>query len=351
MNLEEVLKLADALVFAKTGQHLDDLQQAIARGTLQGKKYSEIAQEKHCNESYVRDVGAKLWQTLSKELEEEVTKSNFRSTMERLQISLFSNVVQDHVQAGSINFCGQARHPPDIPNQNPQNKATSNPQQTPNFYPDLSEMPKLGSFYSRTSELECLKTSILTEKVQLLSITGMIGVGKTALGIKLVEEIKHEFEYVIWRSLETCPTVAQLQINLTEFITDGANQTSALPLMKYLQNHRCLIVLDDIHYLFRRAELAGQYQPIHEDYRRFFKQIKDRSHQSCFLLIGWEAPREIAQVKHPNTPNLILTGLDTASAHKIIEEQGSEPEENGSRFINHYQGNPLWLKTVANFMV
>jgi hypothetical protein len=351
MNLDEALKLTDALVFAKTGQHLDDLQQAIARGTLQGKKYSEIAQEKHCNESYVRDVGAKLWQTLSEELGEEVKKSNFCSTIKRLQISLFSNVVQDHVQAGSINFCGEARHPPDIPNQNRENQATSNPKPTPNFHHDLSEMPNLGRFYNRTAELDRLKTSILTEKAQLLTLTGIIGMGKTALGIKLVEEIKPEFEYVIWRSLESCPTVAQLQTNLTDFFTEGGNHTSRLPLMKYLQNNRCLIILDDINYLFRRGELAGQYQPNYEDYRNFFKQIKDRSHQSCFLLIGWEAPREIAQLKHPNTPNLILTGLDTASAHQIIAEQGLEPEENGSRFINHYQGNPLWLKTVANFMV
>lgn len=354
MNVDEVLKMADALVFAKTGQHLDDLQQAIVRGTLQGEKYSKIAQEKHCNESYVRDVGAKLWQTLSEELGEEVKKSNFRSTIKRWQISLFSNVVQDHVQAGSINFCGQARQPPDTPNQNPQNKTTSNLQQSPSFHHDLSEMPKLGNFYNRTAELELLKKEILTEKAQLLTITGMIGMGKTALGIKLVEEIKHEFEYVIWRSLETCPTVAQLQNNLTEIFTEGANQNSPLPpidLMKYLQNHRCLIILDDIHYLFMRGELAGQYQPSYEDYRSFFKQIKDRSHQSCFLLIGWEYPREIAQIKHPNTPKLILTGLDTASAHQIIAEQGLEPEANGSRFIDHYQGNPLWLKTVANFMV
>lgn len=351
MNLDEVLKMADDILFAKTGQHLDDLQQAILLGTLQGNKYSKIAQEKHCNESYVRDIGAKLWQTLSEELGEEIKKSNFRSTMERLQISISSKYFapQESFQIGYINFCGEARQPPDTPNQNPQNPAISNPQKNPNFHHDLSEMPKLGNFYNRTSELKSLKTSILTEKAQLLTITGMIGIGKTALGIKLVEEIKQEFEYVIWRSLENCPNVAQLQTNLTDFFTEGDNQTSPLPLMKYLQNHRCLIILDDIHHLFRRGELAGQYQPGYEDYRSFFKQIKERSHQSCFLLIGWEAPRELTQVKH-NTPNLILTGLDTASAHKIIAEHGLKIEDNCSRFIDNYQGNPLWLKTVANFM-
>ncbi len=275
MNLKEVIKLADELVFARTGKHLNDLQVMILRGTWEDEDYKEIANGVHRSEDRVREVGMELWQTLSQELGEKVTKSNFRSTMERLQISLFSNVVQDHVQAGSINFCGEARQPPYTPNPNPKNKETSNPQQTPKFHHDLSEMPKLGNFYNRTSELESLKTSILTEKAQLLTITGMIGIGKTALGIKLVEEVKNEFEYVIWRSLETCPTVSQLQTNLTDFFTEAGNQTSPLPLMKCLQNHRCLIILDDIHYLFRRGELAGQYQPGYEDYRSFFKQLKE----------------------------------------------------------------------------
>ena len=43
MNFEEVLKLADKIVFTKTGQHLDDLQKAVLRGTLQREKYKEIA--------------------------------------------------------------------------------------------------------------------------------------------------------------------------------------------------------------------------------------------------------------------------------------------------------------------
>jgi uncharacterized protein with gpF-like domain len=77
MNLKEVLKMADEMVFAKTGQHLDNLQEAILRGTMQGEKYNKIAEEIHCNESYVRQVGSQLWQILSEELGEDVNKKNF----------------------------------------------------------------------------------------------------------------------------------------------------------------------------------------------------------------------------------------------------------------------------------
>ena len=85
MNLKEMLKLADEIVFAKTGQHLDDLQDAILRGTLQRETYKQIAKDFECSESRVREVGSKLWQILSEELGEDVSKTNFRAAIERLQ--------------------------------------------------------------------------------------------------------------------------------------------------------------------------------------------------------------------------------------------------------------------------
>ncbi|WP_449419378.1 hypothetical protein [Phormidium nigroviride] len=115
-----------------------------------------------------------------------------------------------------------------------------------------------------------------------------------------------------------------------------------------------MIVNDiNIHHLFSSGELAGYYQPGDEEYRGFFKQIKDLSHQSCLLLIGWEAPREIAQIKNKDKLiyTLTLTGLDTTAAREIFKEQGLESQDYWDILINHYQGNPLWLKSVANMIV
>src|SRR4028119_385154 len=124
MNLEEVLKLADKIVFAKTGRHLDDLQEAVLRGTLQREKYKEIAKDFDCSESRIREVGAELWQILSEQLGEEVSKSNFRSAMERWQDSNVLNFAQN--VSDSFNICGEARHPPDIPNSTLHHEETSN---------------------------------------------------------------------------------------------------------------------------------------------------------------------------------------------------------------------------------
>ena len=353
MNLTEMLHLADKIVFEKTGQHLDDLQDAVLRGTLQHQTYKQIAKDFDCSESRVRNTASQLWQSLSQELGEKVSKTNFRSAMERLQNSNILNFAYN--VSGSFNICGSARQPPDIPNSHPPNQQTSNPQQTPTLHHDLSEMPELGTFYDRAPEIETLKTWILQQRDRLIALTGISGIGKTTLAVQLVQLLKDEFEYVIWYSLEKTPTLAELEANLIEIFSQSQKQDSTptnpknLPLIKYLQKHRALVVLDDIHHLFSSGELAGKYQPGYEDYRGFFKQIEKLPHQSCFLLIGWEAPIALPQVasRKNTTRTLQLTGLDIPAAQEILRDYGLGEIENYSPLIYLYQGNPLWLQSVA----
>ncbi|MEG4517323.1 MULTISPECIES: NB-ARC domain-containing protein [unclassified Microcoleus] len=357
MNLKEALKIADKIVFEKTGQHLDDLQEAVLRGTLQRETYKHIAKDFDCSESSVRKVGAELWEILSEEWGEDVSKSNLRSAMERLQVSLFSsNVAQDSVQIRNINFCGEARYPPDISNSH--NDETSNSKPTKTLHQDLSEMPELGNFYDRTLELQTLTTWILQQNCRLITLTGIGGIGKTSLAVKLLQQIKDEFEYAAWFTLDEFPTIDKFKSNLTQLFSQSENPDSSptnqkrLPLIKYLQNHRCLVVLDDVHNLFCSGELAGKYQPDYEEYRSLFKQIEKLSHQSCFLLVGWEPPKEVPQLTSENTPirTLQLTGLDTAAAGEILRDKGLTEIDNCEALIHRYQGNPFWLKSVATLI-
>ncbi|CAC5344368.1 MULTISPECIES: NB-ARC domain-containing protein [Planktothrix] len=362
MNLKEMLKFADDIVFAKTGQHLDDLQAAVLRGTLQRETYKEIAKDFDCSESRIREIGSELWQLLSEELGEDINKKNFRSAMERLQISLFSNVIQDNViqdnvGVGSINICGEGRHPPNTPNSPPPNQETSNTKQPETPHQDLSEMPELGAFYDRTPELETLTTWILQAQCRLIAITGISGIGKTSLAVQIVQQIKNEFDYIIWRTINASHTLDEFQQELiqlfshSEKLDSPTTKPKPLSLIKYLQKHRCLIILDDVHNLFSSGELAGKYKPEYEEYRHFFKQIEKLSHQSCFLLIGWEQPREISQIESQNNPirTLQINGLDIAAAGEILRDYGLA-EIDYSILIHRYQGNPLWLKSVATLI-
>ena len=352
-----MLKFADDIVFAKTGQHLDDLQAAVLRGTLQRETYKEIAKDFDCSESRIREIGSELWQLLSEELGENINKKNFRSAMERLQNSGVLNFAQDVVMSGSFNFCGEGRHPPNIPNSPPPNQETSNTKQPETSHQDLSEMPDLGAFYDRTPELQTLTNWILQQHSHLIALTGISGIGKTSLAVKLVQQIKNQFDYIIWRTIDVSHTLDEFQQELIQLFSQSEKLDSPttkpkpLSLIKYLQKHRCLIILDDVHNLFSSGELAGKYKPEYEEYRHFFKQIEKLSHQSCFLLIGWEQPREISQIESQNNPirTLQINGLDIAAAGEILRDYGLA-EIDYSILIHRYQGNPLWLKSVATLI-
>jgi DNA-binding MarR family transcriptional regulator len=354
MNLDEVLKLTDDLIFAKTGKYLDNLQKMILRGTWNNEYYREIAENVHRSEDRVREVGMELWQLLSQELGEDINKSNFRSVMERITNNYSIVFKHNNQENNNFNICGRDQHHPNISNPNSQTPETSHPIKHKIYHEELSEKPELGTFYDRTSDRDSLTTLILQEKCRLISLTGISGIGKTTLAVKLVEDIKHNFEYVIWCNLENYPTFTEFQSHLIDFFSQSENQelSKPLPLIKYLQKYHCLILLDNLQNLFITQELAGKYKPETEEYRSFFKQIETLAHLSCFLLIGWEQLREIPQVKNPNSPfcNLQLTGLDSTSAEQILRDYGLGEIDKYSTLINRYQGHPLYLKSVANLM-
>ena len=256
MNLKEMLKVADDIVFAKTGRHLDDLEEAVLRGTLQHETYKQIAKDFDCSGSNVRNAGSKLWKILAKELGEDVNKSNFKSAMERLQNANLFNFAQDVVVSGSFNICGESRHPPDTPNPHQQNENISQSESIETLHNDLSEMPDLGAFYNRIPELSTLTNWILQQRCRLIAITGISGIGKTALTVQLVQQIKDEFEYVIWCDFDSLTTLGEFQSNLIRIISQSeqldlsANNHKFLPLIKYLQKYRETIYSPLLHFAF-----------------------------------------------------------------------------------------------------
>ncbi|MEG5053017.1 MULTISPECIES: NB-ARC domain-containing protein [unclassified Microcoleus] len=361
MDIAEVLTRADELIFAKTGKHLDYVQEAILRGTLQDTTYTQIAQEVYSSPSHVRNVGSQLWTILSKGLGKNITKANFRTVLEQgivynYQSTIVENITGENVTVNkNLNVCREKVRSPKTP-QNPQPTAKQ-----PRI--DLDDAPEISTFYDRTSELSTLKQWILENRTRLISILGLSGSGKSAIALQLIQHLQYEFDCIIWRSLRNAPPLQTLETDLIQFCRGGAPvpapeeraiaapeeraTTGGLPL-QYLRSHRCLIVLDDVQTIFSSQQLAGNYKPGYENYGTFFKQIAESCHNSCIVLISWEKPREIAALEsHPkNCQTLQLNGLGEA-AREIFTEKGLLESENWSKLIDIYRGNPLWLNTVA----
>lgn len=108
MDWQAILTSIDELVFQHTGKHLDNLQVSILKGVLNGQKYADIARQCKCSFGHVKDEGYQLWQVLSEALGEDINKSNFCATVERLGIANSHSSLINPVQIGHLELCNSS---------------------------------------------------------------------------------------------------------------------------------------------------------------------------------------------------------------------------------------------------
>ncbi|HBR00441.1 ATP-binding protein [Roseofilum sp. Belize Diploria] len=349
MVVTEVLQFVDRLVFDETGKHLDDIQKAVVKGVWQGESYEEIAQECHRSESRVRDVGYKLWRILSERLEEDVNKSNFLATIERLHISSSQNicVVTHH----NINFCSTHQSGS---LQNPQNHPVDSDSKRASI--DLELAPEITYFEGRSEELEKLSECIFNQPTRLMAVLGLSGIGKTTLVRRFIDLHLDSWEAVIWKSLKFPKSLSHLLHDILTTFKPETEKSLELDeqitqVFELLSTRRCLLIFDDVQNLFIPGQFAGQYQPEYTDYRTFFKMMAEVSHQSCLILISQEKSPEMISLDAELYPiqSLELGGFD-AEGGEFVQYQGLSSEENLLDLSKLYQGNPFYLQSISSLI-
>ncbi|MDX1976650.1 MAG: NB-ARC domain-containing protein [Pseudanabaenaceae cyanobacterium bins.68] len=331
MTIEDALRVIDTILAEK---RLNNVQELLFRQAWEGKTYAEIAEKSGYDASYVRDVGYKLWQSLSQQIGERVTKSNVQVVFRRhaarlLPVDLISAVAITEPKQSRIDW-GNAIAPT--------------------------------RFLGRELELENLKAKALDPNCHLIGIFGMGGVGKTALAIKLVEQLQKNFDLICWRSLRNAPPLVDLLTDLIQFLTNEPLPLHLLPslqdnretrryrqgqllstLLQLLQECPCLIVLDGIEAILRPRATAGEYLEHYEGYGELFQQVAESRHRSSILITSREQPQSLIPWE---TDSKIcgwhLQGLG-AQAIALLPETSVAAE-----IADHYSGNPLALKIAVS---
>ena len=219
MDFLPILAFVEKIVYTATGKYLNFIQKQIILGTMMDKSYFTIAEEIGYSDGYIKDEGSKLWKLMSDNLNENITKSNAKARLKSWELhegshqlyldhSHHSNTLQNSIQINNYNVGLTISQP----------QAASFSDSNPC---DLSQMPALKFCFGRENELSILAEAILTGQYHLIEITGLTGIGKTTIGVQLVERVKDNFDYIIWRNLSFYSSWKELKSDIIKFLNDN----------------------------------------------------------------------------------------------------------------------------------
>ena len=294
---------------------LTNAQFTLFQRCWENASYREIAEEMGYEYDYIKQVGSQVWQLLSRLTGEKVTKSNLQMVMRR---------------------CAE------------QAAAT----ESPPIRCDWGDATDVFTFFDRTEELATLNAWIQVEpsiaqqsqRCRLVALLGMGGIGKTALSIKLAEQLmgvsrwgqselpaitnSDPFQQLCWKSLRDAPALSELLAELLESLAPATPMPDSLrgrmsTLLTVLQQQRCLIVLDNFDALLE-AGTSGQYRAGCEDYAELLRRLGEIPHRSCAVITSRERPQELTALAGSAFAVQVmqLQGLSPRGAGELLQVKG-----------------------------
>ena len=229
---------------------------------------------------------------------------------------------------------------------------------------DWGDMPGRTPFHGRIHQLTEIINRLVRERAKVVVVSGMGGVGKTALAAELVYRLvelpaaQTRFTDIVWRSLVNAPALNTL---LDDWLRTLAPAPAArLPenldaklerLFVELGKRRVLLLLDNLESIMATGEQAGEFRAGFESYRQLLERMAHGHHQSCLLITTRVVPRGIRRLEtdYAHVYHLPLRGLLPDEGMVLLRHRAIKGSSGALHvLIDHYSGNPLALKLVAS---
>lgn len=321
VSFAQVVNVVDSISIHVRDRGVNDAETVALRAAWEKIHYSQAIFESGVsyNEIYVRsEAGRNLWRMLSDHFGTKITKSNFREYFEGHPALLGTKTVPTDILGG---------HP-----------------------------PSAEEFIGRTNEIRQLKQFSKTN--QCVCISGISGIGKSSLAAKVISHLAKKsslFDYFVWLPVHYQPDLRNLLKNLLLYLGKGGSGNSLSSqdlsdlLLQFLQQNRCLIVLDEVD------SMIGLESPpdIREEYQIFFRRMVEEQHQSCLWLTAQNFVEELSMYQRMRLSIKIihLESLSLKDAQQFIESQGIVFDADWGQMIHSCMGNPLLMQAVIKKVI
>ncbi len=324
MTPEEATQVADEVLLAHFGEALTDIQRMILSESFAGKRYESM--EINYSTSHIKNEGQILWSLLSEALQESVSKTNFQGALKK------------RFRLGNVK--------PKAPQ--------------PSNYDERTWVGR----ETLVSEL----LAKLQDNTRVLWLTGLSGIGKTALGECLAskawqtEQTELSFHWIYFEILEgSNPKFASVAAELLNKL--GARDLDpqefknsdkiAQKLLQKLKSRSYWIQIDALERLLHSEQSTEFIDPYWKTFLQRYLTEPDLI--SRLVLTAQTFPNPLIEFndRYPNAwTEVQLNGLlEPEPQLDFFRKRGLEINGSNKNILAHiaqiYEGHPLVLKVIS----